>query len=75
MEDHYYKDVIVADEANLIDTEGFGRGVVARLIGKSVAIVEGGKSVVSSVEKDQMRALDTLVNRKDLVDFQEAADM
>ncbi|TLD36811.1 hypothetical protein E2P81_ATG02593 [Venturia nashicola] len=75
MEDQYYKDVIVADEANLIDTEGFGGGIVARFIGKSVTVVENGKSVVGSAEKDQMRALDTLMNRKDLVDFQVAPDM
>lgn len=75
MEDQYYKDVIVADEANLIDTEGFGGGIVARFIGKSVTIVENGKSIVGTVEKDQMRALDTMMNRKDLVDFQEAPDM
>lgn len=75
MEDQYYKDVVVADEANLIDTEGFGGGIVARFIGKSVTIVENGKSVVGSVEKDQMKALDALMNRKDLVDFQDAPDM
>lgn len=75
MEEQYYKDVIVADEANLIDTEGFGGGIVARFVGTSVTVVEGGKSVVRSAEKDQLRALDTLMNRKDLIQFQDAPDM
>ncbi|QDS73859.1 hypothetical protein FKW77_006779 [Venturia effusa] len=75
MKDQYYKDVVVADEANFMDTEGFGRGIVARFIGKTVAIVENGKSVVGSVEKDQMMALDTLMNKKDMVQFQYEPDM
>lgn len=74
-EDQYYKDVILPSEANLIDTEGVGGGIVARFIGKSITIVENGQNIVGSVEKDQMRALDTLMNRKDLVQFQEAPDM
>lgn len=75
MEEQYYKYIIVADEANLIDTEGFGGGIVARFVGTSVTVVEGGKSVVRSAEKDQLRALDTLMNRKDLIQFQDAPDM
>jgi hypothetical protein len=73
--DQYYKDVIAPDEANLLDTEGLGGGIVARFVGKSVTIVQEGKSLVGSAEKDQLRALDNLMNRKDLVGFQDAADM
>ena len=75
MEDQYYKDVIAADEANLLDKEGLGGGIVARFVGKSLTIVEGGKSLVGSTEKDQLRALDGLLNRKDLVGFHDATDM
>jgi hypothetical protein len=67
MNDQYYIDVIAPDEANILDKEGLGGGIVARFVGKSVTIVDGGKSLIGSAEKDQLRALDNLMNRKDLV--------
>lgn len=75
LEDPYYKDVIAPDEHNILDKEGLGAGIVASFTGKVVTVIDGGKNLVGSVEKDEFNAWNTLMSRKDLVDFQETPDM
>jgi len=75
LEDPYYKDVIAPDEHNILDKEGLGAGIVATFTGKMITVVDGGKSLVDNAEKDEYKAWNTLMKRKDLIDFQDAPDM
>jgi hypothetical protein len=72
LKDDYYVNTILPDEANFLDKEGLGGGVVARYHGKVWSVIEKGKNVVKTAGagKQEMEIWDNLAKRYDLVDMQ-----